>query len=117
MTAKENKERGRVTVNKKAYHNYEIVEKIEAGLALLGSEVKSLRTSQADLSGSYGRIEGQECQLVGATITPYDKSGATGHEPTRKRKLLLHKMEINSNSEDLRLCRCGFILIKGDLQR
>jgi SsrA-binding protein len=94
MKAKENKEGGQVAVNKKAYHNYEIVEKIEAGLLLLGSEVKSLRAGQADLSGSYGRIDGRECWLVGATIAQYDKAGAAGHEPGRKRKLLLHKTEI-----------------------
>jgi len=109
MAAKETKERGQVTVNKKAYHNYEIVEKIEAGAALLGSEVKTLRTGQADLSGSYGRIDGQECWLVGATIAPYDKAGVTGHKPDRKRKLLLHKTEIKRLK--IKLEQRGFTLV------
>jgi len=109
MTAKENKEHGRVTVNKKAYHNFEIVEKIEAGAALLGSEVKSLRDGQADLSGSYGRVDGQECWLVGATIAPYDKAGVTGHKPDRKRKLLLHRMEIRRLKTKLE--QRGFTLV------
>jgi len=109
MKAKENKEGGQVTVNKKAYHNYEIVEKIEAGLSLLGSEVKSLRAGQADLSGSYGRIDGRECWLVGATIAQYDKASATGHKPDRKRKLLLHRTEIRRLKTKLE--QRGFTLV------
>ncbi len=85
---------GPVAVNKKAYHNFELVEKIEAGLSLRGSEVKSLRDNQADLNGSYARIIGDECFLVGATIAQYEQAGIYNHEPTRKRKLLLHKREI-----------------------
>ncbi|MCK5225960.1 MAG: SsrA-binding protein SmpB [Planctomycetes bacterium] len=86
---------GQVAVNKKAYHNYELVEKFEAGLSLLGTEVKSLRAGTAELEGSYARIEGQQCWLVGAKIAHYQQaSDANNHEPTRKRKLLLHKQQI-----------------------
>jgi SsrA-binding protein len=81
-------------VNKKAYHNFELVEKFEAGMALLGSEVKSLRAGAADLSGSYARIDGLECWLVGASITQYEQAGERNHELTRKRKLLFHKAEL-----------------------
>lgn len=81
-------------VNKKAYHNFELVEKYEAGMELLGTEVKSLRLGQADLSGSYARLIDGECWLVGATIAQYQQAGALVHEPTRKRRLLLHKAEI-----------------------
>ena len=81
-------------VNKKAYRNFELIEKFEAGMSLLGTEVKSLRNGQADLSGSYARIEADQCWLVGAGIAQYDKAGAVNHEPARKRKLLLHKTEI-----------------------
>lgn len=81
--------------NKKAFYDYEIVERIEAGLSLLGTEVKSLRAGNADLKGSYGRLsDDDEVFLVGANISPYDKAGAAGHDPLRKRKLLLHKAEI-----------------------
>jgi SsrA-binding protein len=97
MTAKSRKEKdkqGPVAVNKKAYRNFELIEKFEAGLGLLGTEVKSLREATADLTGSYARIDGGECWLVGASIAQYQQAGARQHEPTRKRKLLLHKAEI-----------------------
>ncbi len=97
MAAKSRKSKGRQqpkTVNKKAYRNFELIEKFEAGLELLGTEVKSLRSGQADLSGSYARVENEQCWLVGAKITQYQQAGAAGHEPERKRKLLLHKREI-----------------------
>ena len=84
----------RVAINKKAYRDYELIEKFEAGMSLLGSEVKSLRLGATDLSGSYARIENGQCWLVGANIAKYEQSGARGHEPIRKRKLLLHKSEI-----------------------
>lgn len=85
---------GPVAVNKKAYRNFELVEKFESGLELFGTEVKSLRAAAADLSGSYARIENEQCWLVGASIAQYQQAGSYQHEPTRKRKLLLHKAEI-----------------------
>jgi SsrA-binding protein len=97
MAAKSRKDkdkRGSAAVNKKAYRNYELIEKFEAGLKLLGTEVKSLRAGTADLNGSYARIDNDECWLVGASIAQYEKAGMANHEPTRKRKLLLHKTEI-----------------------
>ncbi len=86
--------RGPVAANKKAYRNFELVERFEAGLALLGTEVKSLRAGGGDLNGSYARIENEQCWLVGAGIAPYEQAGSRQHEPARKRKLLLHKTEI-----------------------
>ena len=83
-----------MAINKKAYGNFELVDKFEAGLSLLGSEVKSLRAGTADLSGSYARIDGDQCWLLGASISQYQQAGSRQHEPTRKRKLLLHKSEI-----------------------
>ena len=97
MAAKSRKDKtkaGPAAVNKKAYHNFELIEKFEAGMELLGSEVKSLRAGAADLSGSYARVANGQCWLVGATIAQYEQAGAANHEPTRKRKLLLHKAEI-----------------------
>lgn len=81
-------------VNKKAYHDYELVEKYEAGIELLGSEVKSLRAASADLTGSYARMQDDECWLVGAKIAPYQQAGTAGHDPSRRRKLLLHRAEL-----------------------
>ncbi len=98
-----------VTVNKKAYRNFELIERFEAGMSLLGSEVKSLRAGQADLSGSYARIEKDECWLVGASITEYKQAGAAKHEPMRKRKLLLHKTEIRRMR--VKLEQRGFTLV------
>jgi SsrA-binding protein len=85
---------GPVAVNKKAYHDFELVEKFEAGIELRGTEVKSLRGAPADLTGSYAKMQDSECWLVGAKIAPYQHAGSSGHDPTRKRKLLLHKAEL-----------------------
>ncbi len=112
MAAKSRKERdkqGPVAVNKKAYRNFELLEKFEAGLELLGTEVKSLRDAQADLNGSYARVEDQQCWLVGATIAQYQQAGPRQHEPTRKRKLLLHKAEIHKIRTKLE--QRGFTLV------
>lgn len=98
MAAKSRKSKGSQvpeTVNKKAYRNFELLDKLEAGISLLGTEVKSLRAAQGNLDGSYARITGDECWLVGASIAQYKQAGANNHEPTRKRKLLLHKTEIH----------------------
>lgn len=106
---KENADQSPVVVNKKAYHNYELTEKFEAGLSLLGTEVKSLRAGQADLAGSYARVEDRQGWLIGANITKYEKSGAADYEPTRKRKLLLHKNELRRIQT--KLDQRGFTLI------
>ncbi len=114
MAAKPGKDKnkgkqGQVAVNKKAYRNFELVEKIEAGLELLGTEVKALRAAAADLSGSYARIENGQCWLVGATISPYEQAGHNQHEPARKRKLLLHRIEIRRLTTKLE--QRGFTLV------
>lgn len=95
MAKKSDKNAGNPTaVNKKAYRDFELLEKFEAGLELCGTEVKSLRYAAADLSGAYARIQGTECWLVGAKIAPYSQAGYGNHDPARKRKLLLHRAEI-----------------------
>ncbi len=96
-------------VNKKAYHNFELVDKYEAGLELVGSEVKSLRTGKADLSGSYARIANDECWLVGANISQYQQANVSNHDPMRKRKLLLHRAEIHRITTKLE--QRGFTLV------
>jgi SsrA-binding protein len=112
MSAKPRKgreEQSQVAVNKKAYRNFELVEKFEAGLELLGTEVKSLRCGTADLNGSYSRIDGDQCWLVGASIAQYQQAGSRQHEPARKRKLLLHKAEIRRIK--IKLEQRGFTLV------
>jgi len=103
------KSTGQVAVNRKAYHNFELLEKFEAGMELMGSEVKSLRAGGADLNGSYARIIGGQCWLMGASISPYEQAGAFNHEPLRKRKLLLHKREIFKIT--VKLEQRGFTLV------
>jgi len=84
-----------VTVNRKARHDYFIEESVEAGLVLTGSEVKSLRDGRANLKDSFARVDHGEAFLVNAHISPYDPAARDGHEPTRSRKLLLHRREID----------------------
>ncbi len=80
--------------NRDAKFNYQLLEFYEAGLSLLGSEVKSLRLGQINLKGSFARIENAEAYLWNAHISPYDSS-QRNYDPVRKRKLLLHRQEIN----------------------
>ncbi|MHC4131501.1 MAG: SsrA-binding protein SmpB [Planctomycetota bacterium] len=110
MKAKSGKQHhGPAALNRKAYRDFELIEKFEAGVALLGSEVKSLRNGQADLAGSYARVEGDQCWLVGTNISPYEQAGVYNHEPMRRRKLLLHKGEIRKIK--VKLEQRGFTLI------
>ena len=83
-----------ICVNRQARHNYFIDETCEAGLMLLGSEVKSLRDGKANLVDSYAQIRKGEAFLVNLHISPYAGANQFNHEPTRTRKLLLHKREI-----------------------
>lgn len=80
--------------NKKAHHKFEILEKIECGMVLQGTEVKSLRGGRASLDEAYARVRGQEIWLVGFHIAPYEHGNVMNHEPLRPRKLLLHGREI-----------------------
>jgi SsrA-binding protein len=83
-----------VCTNRKAGFRFEILEKIECGITLLGSEVKSLRDRNASIDEAYVRIDGQELWLISAHIAPYTFANTQNHEPLRKRKLLVHKHEI-----------------------
>jgi SsrA-binding protein len=83
-----------ICVNRQARHNYFIDEVYEAGLVLVGSEVKSLRDGKANLVDSYARIQKGEAFLVNSHISPYPGASRFNHEPTRTRKLLLHQREI-----------------------
>jgi len=83
-----------ITQNKKAFYDYEIIQKMEAGLVLLGSEVKSLRMAKASIAQAYATNEGKEIFLYSSNITEYKQAKNFGHSPQRVRKLLLHQREI-----------------------
>ena len=83
-----------VAGNRKAYHDYFIDETFEAGIALVGTEVKSLREGHVNLRDSYAEVRGGELFLVGAHISPYAQGNVWNHDPLRPRKLLLHAREI-----------------------
>ena len=85
-----------VATNRKAYHNYHIGESYEAGIALTGSEIKSIRGGRVSLGDGYVKAENGEMWLYNVHIARYDASSYMGHEPTRPRKLLLHKKEIKN---------------------
>ena len=82
--------------NRRARHDYELLERFEAGLVLTGTEVKSLRQGRVSLAQAYGDLRGSEVWLVGAEISTYDQGNIANHEPMRDRKLLLHRSEISS---------------------
>ena len=95
MAPKRDSESGKlVAENRKARFNYDIEEKLEAGIMLLGSEVKSLRTGKANIADSYAASEGGELYLINAHIAEYTQAGRANHEPTRRRKLLVHRREM-----------------------
>jgi SsrA-binding protein len=85
-----------VSVNRRAFHDYLILETLEAGLALTGTEIKSLRQGRVSLKEGYVRPEGGEMWLEGVTIPPYEAGGPYNHTPTRPRKLLLHREQIDA---------------------
>ena len=85
-----------VASNRKARHDYEILDTFEAGMALVGTEVKSLREGKIQLKDAHARVEDGELWLVGVHVSPYELAdGFGGHEPERRRKLLLHRWEID----------------------
>ena len=91
----EKKSSGRIIAqNKKAYHDYFVDEKYEAGIALFGTEVKSLRAGTVNLKDSYCEVRDGELYAVGFHISPYDHGNIFNHEPMRDKKLLMHKKEI-----------------------
>ena len=93
LTARE-KAQSSIAENRKAFHDYHLLETFEAGLVLLGTEVKAIREGRVNLRDSFARVEGGEVFLYNVHISPYSHRGYADHEPLRRRKLLLHKREI-----------------------
>lgn len=83
-----------IASNRKGGHEFHLLERFEAGVALQGTEVKALRQKAANLQDAYGAVEGEQVFLYNCHIAPYEKGNRFNHDPTRKRRLLLHKREI-----------------------
>ena len=95
--------------NKKAYFNYFIVDEFEAGLVLVGTEIKSVRKGSIDISDAYIRIKDNEAYIINMFIEKYDSGSIFNHDPSRERKLLLHKKEIKKLLEKVK--REGYSII------
>ena len=91
-----------VATNRKARHDYFLLETFEAGLILQGSEIKSIRAGQVSIKEAYVRTDGEEAWLVNAHIAPYDPASTQNHDPLRNKKLLLHKKEIEKLYNEIR---------------
>jgi SsrA-binding protein len=83
-----------IAENRKAFHDFHLLESVEAGLVLLGTEVKAIREGRVNLRDSFARVEDNEVFLYNVNISPYSHRGYADHEPLRRRKLLLHRSEI-----------------------
>src|ERR1700716_3375026 len=96
MTEKTEREKAQSNIaeNRKAFHDYHLLETFEAGMVLLGTEVKAIREGRVNLRDSFARIENGEIYLYNVNISPYSHRGYADHEPLRRRKLLLHRDEI-----------------------
>ena len=93
QTARE-KAQSSIAENRKAFHDFHLLETFEAGIVLLGTEVKAIREGRVNLRDSFARVEGREVFIYNVHISPYSHRGYADHEPLRKRKLLLHRSEI-----------------------
>src|SRR5512135_1731333 len=91
-----------VATNRKASHEFFLLERYEAGIVLKGSEIKSIRGGQISLAEAYVRVDGREAWLMDAHIAPYEQANRYNHEPRRPRKLLLHRSEIRRLWNDVR---------------
>ncbi|MGQ9557461.1 MAG: SsrA-binding protein SmpB [Desulfurispora sp.] len=103
--------------NRKARHEYHIIETFEAGIELKGTEVKSLRAGRANLQDSFARIENNELLLYNMHISPYEQGNRFNHEPKRVRRLLMHRQEINRLHSKIREKGLTLIPLKVYFQR
>ena len=115
------KNRKDIAVNRQAFHNYEIIEKFEAGVVLTGTEIKSAREGRVNLKDAYGIVKSGEVWLLNCHISPYSHGTYANHEPLRTRKLLLKRSEINrligrTTERGLTLVPLRVYLIRGRLK-
>ena len=101
-----------VCTNRKARHEYNVIDELECGIALVGSEVKSIRNSKISIEEAYARVRDGELWLIGANINEYPQANLMNHEPKRPRKLLVHKRELHKFTESAE--QQGFTLVPLD---
>lgn len=101
-----------IVTNRKALRDYHILERIEAGLELRGTEVKSIRAGLVNLQGAFARIEGREMFLYDGDIQPYERASHEQHEPKRRRKLLLHRQEILKLAAQTEQAGCTLVALR-----
>jgi len=101
-----------IATNRKAFHNYHIGDSVEAGIALTGTEIKSVRSARVSLGDAYVRPEAGELWLLNAHIARYEAGSYMSHEPTRPRKLLLHRQQIESLTSQIREKGVSLVPIK-----
>ena len=121
MGKKTKKHDNSIIVNKKAFHDYEILEKFEAGIELKGTEVKSCKERTISLADTYAKIERGELYLYNVHISPYEHGNRYNHDPRRPRKLLMHKREILKLNQQIRekgntIVPISFYLKKGKIK-
>ena len=107
-----------VTTNRRAFHDYFVVESVEAGLALTGTEIKSIREGKVTISEAYARIDNNELWLVGSHVSPYSHGNRANHDPDRPRKLLVHKrqlrdLRVNIEQKGMTLVPLRLVLRRG----
>ncbi|MBN2085363.1 MAG: SsrA-binding protein SmpB [Anaerolineales bacterium] len=106
-----------VATNRKATHDYAILDRFEAGIALFGSEIKSIRAGQVNLKEGYISIEGKQAWLLNVHISPYNPASSANHDPLRKKRLLLHRKEILRLMEAQQIKGLAIIPLKIYLKR
>lgn len=101
-----------ISINRKALHEYHILARHEAGVELKGTEVKAIRAGLANIANAFARIENGEAWLYDADIQPYEKASHEQHEPRRKRKLLLHRQELNKLIGQTQIEGCALVALR-----
>lgn len=101
-----------IVTNRKALRDYHILERFEAGIELKGTEVKSVRAGHVQLQGAFARIEGREVFLYDSDIQPYLRASHEQHEPKRRRKLLLHRREIEKLAAETEQAGCTLVALR-----
>ena len=117
MTSSPKKSSRKLAANRRALHDFEVLERLEAGVALCGTEVKSVKNAQSSLAGAYARVEHGAVLLYGFTIQPYVHGNRFNHDPERPKRLLLHRAEIHKLQAQIEQKGCAVVPLSVYLKR